>query len=162
MPLENLKINTNTREADGYAAHIRDVGDAGLLEFWGRWVALGGFKKPTQEAQVVVWAEWIRAGRADALRTQVQHIIESGAYAHPFSALKKRMSDALDTDHAAALRGAPGGSPPPPSLRPGQRVRYLDGTEATVVSVLSRGIATDHPTLPDVPIGRLKTLEVLT
>ncbi|MFD1732663.1 hypothetical protein ACFSC4_31615 [Deinococcus malanensis] len=40
-------------------------------------------------------------------------------------------------------------------------MRYPDGSEATVLAVLSRGIATDHPEYPDVPLGQVRTLEVL-
>lgn len=44
---------------------------------------------------------------------------------------------------------------------PGTRVRYPDGSEATVVSVQARSISTDHPQVRDVPLSQCRNLEVL-
>lgn len=156
------KENNNNSEAirnPNYADALRAVDGAGLLGVWRNWVVLGKLTKPTQEAQLPVWAEWITAGRADALRAEAQNIIDMGSYAHPFAGLKKRMANsAIDEKAHGSEKGSAAARA---AFRTGQRVRYPDGTEATVLAVLSRGIATDHPETPDVPLGMLKTLEVL-
>lgn len=141
-----------------YNADMRAVREAGLLELWGRWVALQGLKAPTQEAQVAVWAGWIRDGKAETLRSEAAAVVEMGSYAHPFAGLKSRMGKATSEKNTTSSLVP---AAPRPTFRPGQTVRYPDGSEATVLGVLSRGIATDHPTLPDVPLSQLASLEVV-
>lgn len=129
---------------------------ASLQDTWRGWVRLTAIPRVTQEHHAVQWAEWVSAGQTEDLKTHVAAIIEAGTYNMPWAALKHRMT-------------RPAGPAPLPavevqrrtSFRPGQRVRFPDGSEATVVSVLSRSIITDHPKYPDVPLGRLKALEVL-
>lgn len=152
-------INTIGREAPPtYGPAMKDVVGAGLTSLWGEWVALGRLARPTQEAQIVAWADWIRAGRADALRAEAQNIILAGSYAHPFAALRKKLDSPNETQPTPQQQDL---SARRAAFQAGQRVRYADGTEATVISVLSRGIATDHPQYPDVPLAHLKTLEVI-
>ncbi|GGO32628.1 hypothetical protein [Deinococcus humi] len=129
---------------------------AGLQDTWRGWVRLTGIKRVSQELHALQWAEWVTGGQAEELKTHVTALIEAGTYNMPWAALKHRMT-------------RPAGPAPLPAVeverktnfKPGQRVRYPDGSEATVLSVLSRGIATDHPDSPDVPLGRLRTLEIL-
>ena len=154
----SISLNNLNNNNTSYNADMRDVTSAGLLDLWSGWVRLQGLKKPTQEAQIAVWAAWIRDGNAEALRAEAAEVISLGSYAHPFAGLKSRMGKALSLKNTSfSLVPAA----PRPVFRPGQRVRYPDGSEAEVLAVLSAGIATDHPTLPDVPLSQLATLEVL-
>lgn len=132
------------------------LAEAELRDTWRGWVRLTAIPRVTQELHAVQWAEWVTAGQAADLKLHVAALIEAGTYNMPWAALKHRMA-------------RPAGPAPLPavevqrrtSFRAGQRVRFPDGSEATVVSVLSRSIVTDHPQFPDVPLGRLKALEVL-
>ncbi|MBZ9752755.1 helix-turn-helix domain-containing protein [Deinococcus sp. HMF7604] len=141
-----------------YRAAMDSISAAGLLPVWRDWVRLNRLAQVTQEAQVLVWAEWIGAGQAEVLRHNAVDLIQSGSFSHPWGALRKRMQ----FDPNAGQNGQTTATPERPTLAVGQRVRYPDGSEATVLAVLSRGIATDHPDFPDVPLGQVKTLEVLS
>ncbi|MVN86844.1 hypothetical protein GO986_08715 [Deinococcus sp. HMF7620] len=141
--------------APTYRAAMDAISGAGLLPVWQKWVRLNALKRVTQEAQAELWYGWIQDGQGQALGEQAAYIIEAGHYEFPLPALKKRMRDA-----ATALVPVPVQARP--ALAVGQRVRYPDGSEATVLAVLSRGIATDHPDFPDVPLGQVKTLDVLS
>lgn len=138
-----------------YRAAMDAISAAGLLPVWRDWVRLNRLAQVTQEAQAPTWAAWIADGHTETLRVNALDIIQSGSFSHPWGALRKRMA----TPQAGALPAVPA---PRPTLSAGQRVRYPDGTEATILAVLSRGVATDHPEYPDVPLGQLKTLEVLS
>ncbi|WP_412027040.1 helix-turn-helix domain-containing protein [Deinococcus yunweiensis] len=140
-----------------YRAAMDAISGAGLLPVWRDWVRLNKLAQVSQEAQALVWGRWISEGKAETLRAQATDLIASGSFSHPWGALRKRMS-------AQALPPVSMTSGPleRPSLRVGQRVRYPDGTEATVLAILSRGVATDHPEYPDVPLGQVRTLEVLS
>ena len=142
--------------AGGYRAAIDAISAAELLPVWRNWVRLTRAAQVTQEAHAQLWAGWIGEGRGAQLREQATHIIESGHYAHPLGALKKRMADV--PTGPAPLERVPVERP---TLRPGQRVRFPDGSEASIIAIMSRGVVTDHPNFPDVPLGRLRTLEVL-
>ncbi|WP_412027882.1 helix-turn-helix domain-containing protein [Deinococcus yunweiensis] len=139
-----------------YRGAMDAISGAGLLPVWRDWVRLNKLAQVSQEAQALVWGRWISEGKAETLRAQATDLIESGSFSHPWGALRKRMS-------VQGLSPVPvaGTAPERPSLRAGQRVRYPDGTEATVLAILSRGVATDHPEYPDVPLGQVRTLEVL-
>ncbi|MFD2609533.1 hypothetical protein ACFSR9_08795 [Deinococcus taklimakanensis] len=138
-----------------YRAAMDAISAAGLLPVWRDWVRLNRLAQVTQEAQAPTWAAWIADGHTETLRVNALDIIQSGSFSHPWGALRKRMT----IPQAGALPAVPA---PRPTLSAGQRVRYPDGTEATILAVLSRGVATDHPEYPDVPLGQLKTLEVLS
>ncbi|UQN05495.1 hypothetical protein [Deinococcus sp. QL22] len=150
---------TGNEQVPPAAAPIRAAQDvvtgAGLLPVWRNWVRLCRLPRVTQEIQILLWAEWITAGQRDALSEHAQAIIEAGTYDLPYPALKSRMTR---PSGPAPLEPLPVARL---SFAAGQRVRYPDGTEAIVLAVLSRGIATDHPFMPDVPLGMLKSLEVL-
>lgn len=141
--------------ASPYRAAMDAISAAELLPVWQKWVRLNALKRVTQEAQAELWHGWIQAGQGQVLGEQATYIIEAGHYEYPLPALKKRMKDA-----ETALAPVPVQARP--SFAAGQRVRYPDGSEATVLAVLSRGVATDHPDFPDVPLGQLRTLEVLS
>lgn len=161
LEVKSLTTNTNTgREApSAYGPAMQSVVGAGLVSLWGQWVALQRLAKPSQEVQAIAWATWIDEGKADALRAEAQNLVSLGTYAHPFAALRKKLDSPVSTTTQAAT--SEDYSARRAAFAVGQRVQYPDGTEATVLAVLSRGIATDHPEFPDVPLGRLKTLTVL-
>lgn len=149
-------VKSSAPAAGGYRAAMDAISGAGLLPTWRNWVRLTRALQVTQEAHAALWAGWIGAGRAAHLGEQAAHIIEAGHYAHPLGALKKRMADAASGP--APLERVPVERP---TLRAGQRVRYPDGSEATIVAVRSRGVTTDHADFPDVPLARVRSLEVL-
>lgn len=161
--------NGDTVNADGlkqvpaaaspYRAAMDAISAAGLLPVWRDWVRLNRLAQVTQENQAVVWADWIAAGQRDLLELNAKDLILSGSFSHPWGALRKRMQ-AFDPNAGQSAQASPAAERP--TFAAGQRVRYPDGSEATVLAVLSRGVATDHPDYPDVPLGQLRTLEVLS
>ncbi|WP_019585264.1 helix-turn-helix domain-containing protein [Deinococcus apachensis] len=153
------KSSTNNNSESSHQRDMHTLAEAGLMEVWRDWAGLVKAAPVTLKAQAGQWAAWVREGRADALRAEAQSVIELGSYAHPFAGLKARIKALQNVGAQAPEKGS---APPRPALVAGQRVRYPDGSEATVVAVLSRGVATDHPDYPDVPLGQVKTLTVLT
>lgn len=137
------------------AAAQRIIREAGLTESWRSWVRLTGIRPVTQEAQAPIWAAWIQQGHAQLLEAQVAHIVLAGIYGNPMAGLTKRMRDGMTPtpSHTPAQDR--------PTLTPGMRVRYPDGSEAIVLSTAARGVTTDHPDTPDVPLGRVKSLVVV-
>ncbi|GGK11371.1 hypothetical protein GCM10008955_00750 [Deinococcus malanensis] len=166
---KNAHSNGDNVNADGmkqvppvagpYRAAMDTISAAGLLPVWRDWVRLNRLAQVTQEAQAPVWAGWINGGQTDLLRQHAVDLIQSGSFSHPWGALRKRMMIQAFEPNSPSPHNRP--TPERPSLTTGQRVRYPDGSEATVLAVLSRGIATDHPEYPDVPLGQVRTLEVL-
>lgn len=137
------------------AAAQRVIREAGLSESWRSWVRLTAIRPVTQEVQSVIWATWIQQGHAALLAEQVAHIVLAGIYGNPMAGLTKRMRDGMTPVTQAST------APNRPSFTAGQRVRYPDGSVATVLAVLSRGIATDHPEYPDVPLAQIRGLQVV-
>ncbi|GGJ89931.1 hypothetical protein [Deinococcus aquiradiocola] len=139
--------------AGPYRAALNAIDTAGLTPDWAQWIRANALRPAAQEAQAPVWQAWIDAGHADTLKVHALDLVQSGgSFTHPWGALKARMRN-------ASIPPAGTAPPAPVPYRPGDRVRYEDGSEAVVLDVRARGITTDHPHHPDVPIGRLNTLE---
>jgi DNA-binding Lrp family transcriptional regulator len=138
--------------ATPFRAALNAIEAAGLTPTWLQWIRSNALRQVAQEAQAAVWQEWIEAGHAAPLKANVLDLVQSGgSFSHPWGALKARMLK------AATAPLAPAQIP----FKPGHRVRYEDGTEALVLDVRARGVTTDHPLYPDVPLSRLKTLELV-
>lgn len=140
--------------ATPFRAALRAIDAAGLTPTWLQWIRSNTLRQVAQEAQAAVWQEWIEAGQAAPLKANVLDLVQSGgSFSHPWGALKARMLKAATATAQALPTHIP--------FKPGHRVRYEDGSDALVLDVRARGITTDHPLYPDVPLSRLKTLELV-
>jgi len=136
-----------------YRAALNAIEAAGLTPVWVQWIRANALESAAQEAQATVWQEWIAAGQVTLLKANALDVIQSGgAFSVPWAVLKARMTKATT---------APA-TPAPIPFRPGHRVRYEDGSEALVLDVRARGVTTDHPLYPDIPLSQLNTLELIT
>ena len=147
-------VNVPPPAATPFRAALNAIEAAGLTPTWVQWIKLNRLQQVSQEAQAGVWQAWIEGGQVAILKANVLDIVQSGeAFSVPWAVLKARMLKAATATAQALPTHVP--------FKPGHRVRYEDGSDALVLDVRARGITTDHPLYPDVPLSRLKTLELV-